>query len=128
VTITYPNGVAIEALVLSHEEEEIRAVAPGSDDVLAFTRIDGIWISEEIEPVSIKFAWECRVTPPTCSEAERICPHELAARVIHALILGGEGAAGYDIPYGFQPRGSRAAMGGTEPLPLQVLHKTRPVD
>src|ERR1039458_4973537 len=58
VTITYPNGIILEAIVLSHEENEIRAIAAGCDDVLAFTRIHGTWISEEIEPVAIEFAWQ----------------------------------------------------------------------
>src|SRR5674476_1370420 len=56
VTITYPNGTVLEAIVLSHEENEIRAIAAGCDDVLAFTRIHGTWISEEVEPVAIACA------------------------------------------------------------------------
>ena len=56
VTITYPDGTVLEAIVLAHEENEIRAIATGCDDALAFTRIHGTWISEEIEPVTIELA------------------------------------------------------------------------
>ena len=59
MTITYPNGTALNAVVLSREDEEIRAIAPGCDDVLAFTRIRGTWVSEELEPVTIQFECQC---------------------------------------------------------------------
>ena len=55
MTITYPNGTVLPAVVLSRGEEEIRAIAPGCDDVLVFTRIRGTWVSEELEPVTIEF-------------------------------------------------------------------------
>jgi len=34
MTIIYPNGPVLEAILLSHEENQIRATAPGCDDVL----------------------------------------------------------------------------------------------
>jgi hypothetical protein len=37
------------ALVLSHDEHEIRAITPGGGDALAFTCIHGTWISEGLE-------------------------------------------------------------------------------
>ena len=49
VTITYLDGTVLEAIALSHEHDEICAIVAGCDDVLAFTRIHGTWISEEIE-------------------------------------------------------------------------------
>ena len=88
MTITYPDGNVLEAIVLSHDEREIRASAPGRDDVLAFTRIDGLWVSEDGEPVTILFEWERRNAPPSYSEADFICPKELAARLIGALLRG----------------------------------------
>ena len=74
MTITYSDGTVLKAIVLSHEENEIRAIAAGCDDVLAFTRIHGTWISEEIEPVAIEFAWQRRGASPTPSLAACICP------------------------------------------------------
>ena len=41
VTITYLDGTVLEAIALSHEHDEIRAIVAGCDDVLAFTRIHG---------------------------------------------------------------------------------------
>lgn len=78
VTITYPNGTVLEAIVLSHEETEIRVMAAGPDDVLAFTRIHGTWISEEVEPVVIEFAWQRPGTSPSTSKDNCVCSKALA--------------------------------------------------
>ena len=90
VTITYPNGTFLRAIVLAHEENEIRAIATGCDDALAFTRIHGTWISEEIEPVTIEFEWQRRGVPSACSEDDFVCPTELATRLIQTLFGVGE--------------------------------------
>ena len=86
MTITYPNGTALKAIVLSHDEHAIRAIAAGRDDALAFTRIHGTWISEEIEPVTIEFEWQRRGASPAISEDDCVCPRELAARIIPTLL------------------------------------------
>ena len=100
VTITYLDGTVLEAIVLSHEENEIRAIAAGCDDVLAFTRIHGTWISEEIEPVTIEFAWQRRGASPVASEDDCVCPKKLAARLIQSLFRGCEpNEAGSDALY-----------------------------
>jgi hypothetical protein len=82
VTITYGSGIALQAIVLSHEEHEIRAAAAGCDDVMVFTRSHGTWISEDGEPVTIEFAWQRRGASHVPSEDECICTKELAARLI----------------------------------------------
>src|SRR5664279_4901889 len=90
VTITYPNGTVLEAIVLSHEDNEIRAIAAGCDDVLVFTRIHGTWISEEIEPVAMKFERPGGGPSHEPSDEDCICPKGLAARLVQSL-LGGYG-------------------------------------
>jgi len=90
MTITYPNGTVRKAIVLSHEENGIRAAAAGCDDVLVFTRIEGIWISEEIEPVTFEFEWQRGTAPTAWSEDECVCPQELADRLILGLYAGSE--------------------------------------
>ena len=119
VTITYPDGTVLEAIVLAHEENEIRAIATGCDDALAFTRIHGTWISEEIEPVTIEFAWQRRGASPVASEDDCVCPKTLAARLIPSLFRGCErDEAGEDTLYVFSPEGSRVAIHRTELRPL----------
>jgi hypothetical protein len=88
VTITYPNGTVLKAFVLSHEENEIRAMAPGCPDALAFTRIHGNWISEDLEPVTSEFAWQRHGASPAGTEEDCICPQELATHLILTLFSG----------------------------------------
>ena len=90
VTITYPNGTVLEAIALSHDEHAIRAIAAGCADVLAFTCIHGTWITEDLEPVAIEFAWQRRGTSPSTSEDDCVCPKKLAARLIAMLLSGSE--------------------------------------
>jgi hypothetical protein len=89
MTITYPNGTVLRAIVLSHDEHEIRAMAVGWDDILAFTRIHGIWISEEIEPVTIEFEWQRRRASHLCNGDDCVYPKELAG-LLSTLLRGGE--------------------------------------
>jgi len=90
MTITYPNGTVLNAIVLAHEDCEIRAVAAGCDDVLVYTRVSDTWLSEDLEPVILGFAWQLGGTMSACSEDECICPKELAARLISTPAGAGE--------------------------------------
>ena len=111
VTITYLDGTVLEAIALSHEHDEIRAIVAGCDDVLAFTRIHGTWISEEIEPVAIEFAWQQHRRPLGTSEDDCVCPKELATRLIDSLFRGCEPKeAGLDALYVFSAEGNRVAV------------------
>jgi len=125
VTITYPDGTVLEAIVLAHEENEIRAIATGCNDALAFTRIHGTWISEEIEPVTIEFAWQRRGASPTPSLAACICPKTLAARLIQSLFRGCEPVvAEPETLCVFSPEGKRVPISISE-LPQEVGRGSR---
>jgi hypothetical protein len=115
MTITYPDGTVLQAIVLSREEHEVRAIAPDCDDVLAFTRIHGAWISEELEPVTLEFGYLRGEAPPVFSEDDYICPKELATRLIETLLGACErdesAANGF---YVFSPEGSSVAIHRSE--------------
>jgi hypothetical protein len=85
MTITYANETVLKAIVLSHEENEIRAIAAGCEDVLVFTCIHDTWISEELEPVTIEFGWQRGWVAATPSVDDCICPKDLATRLIQSL-------------------------------------------
>jgi hypothetical protein len=88
MTIAYSNGAVLNATLLSHDEDEIRAIAAGSDDVQVFKRLRGTWITEEIEPVAIKFEWQVVSASPAPAVEECICPKELAAHLVRLLLAG----------------------------------------
>jgi hypothetical protein len=119
VTITYPNGTVLEAILLSHEEDEIRATSPDCDDVLIFTRIRSTWISEDLEPVAIAFAWQRRGASHVPAEDECVCPKGLAARLIASLLNGCEpDGAAEDTFHVFSPEGNRVAIRRSELHPM----------
>ena len=108
MTIAYPNGAVLKAFVLSHDDHEIRAIAAGYGDVLTFSCIQGTWISEGLERVSIEFEWQSRGATTTTSEDGTVCPK--AARMLRILFGGGE----FDATIGetldvFRPEGSFVA-------------------
>ena len=98
VTITYSNGTVLDAVLLSHDEKEIRAAIAGIDDTLAFACVRGTWISEDLEPVSVCFAWQRTGTSPAHGESDYLCPRDLAARLIHSLFNGDEPGAAISYP------------------------------
>ncbi len=88
MTIQYLDGKALEAVLLSRTETTIRAAIENGDDVMEFSNINGVWVSEDCEPVRIVFAWQRRKFTKTISEAECVCSGDLAGRLIHLLFSG----------------------------------------
>jgi hypothetical protein len=119
MTITYPTGTVLEAILLSHEEDEIRATAPDCDDVLTFTRIRSAWVSEDLEPVAIEFAWQRSARSRVPAEEECVCSKALAAHLISTLLNGCEpDQPAEHAPYAFIPAGNPFAIGRSELQPM----------
>src|ERR1051326_8034315 len=81
MTVTYPNGKILEALLLLRGEDTLRAAIPGEDDARIFTLIHGRWISDECEPVQIDLGCSRSGSSNVPSEADCICPKDLASRL-----------------------------------------------
>ena len=112
MTIKYPDGTEVEAIVLSHRDDALRAAAPDSDEVLAFTRLNGVWISEDIEPVPMQFAWQRRGLPHVVDEVDCVCSKALASRLISHLLGASEPDASRSNPvYVFSLDGQRMRIG-----------------
>ena len=90
VTITYRDGIAVKAIVLSHEPDEIRAIAAGSDDVQILRRHKGTWFAESIDPVGLEFEWQHAGVVHVPSEGDCVCSKALAAHLIQTLYAGCE--------------------------------------
>ena len=56
-----------------------------------------IFEAEDLEPVTVAFAWQRTGTPPAAVE-DCLCPKDLAARLIHSLFHGDEQGAGIPVP------------------------------
>jgi hypothetical protein len=63
----------------------LRAAVPGVNDLCAFHRVSGTWISESGEPVRIEFEWVPQNRENIPIEADFVCSKQLAAKLIEYL-------------------------------------------
>lgn len=83
--LTYADGSRTEAFLLTRNENTIRVAIPGSDDPLELTDVHGVWVTEDCEPVRVEFAWQGKTREQVITEADCVCSHDLAARLLHLL-------------------------------------------
>ena len=84
--IKYAGGETVEGFLLSRNESSMRVALQGSPDAEEFVQLQGKWMSEDLEPVEILFEWQRKAQPaPVASEADFICPKELAEHLILLL-------------------------------------------
>ena len=86
MTITYPNGTAVQALLMARGNDYIRAAVPGDRDVRVFHLVNGSWFSESGAAVKVEFAWQGRSTADVPSESDCVCPKEVASHLISLLL------------------------------------------
>jgi hypothetical protein len=85
MTIRYPDGTAIEGVILLRTANMMRVAVKGCDDAAEFINVHGTWISEDCEPVTMEYGPR-RNAPTTLSEADCICSRALAAVLIDLLL------------------------------------------
>lgn len=88
MTINYLDGKSMEAVLLSCTEQTMRVAVQGAEDAMELANIRGVWVSDECEPVSIRFAWQGIDHMPRASEDDFCCSLELAVKLIHSLFAG----------------------------------------
>ena len=91
MTIIYPGGTAVEALVLSVNPGSLAVAVAGRNQVRRFERVDGDWISEAGEPVQVRYAPQ---TDATTAESDFVCPKKLGRQLISNLMSGEQNDAG----------------------------------
>ena len=62
----------------------MRIAIPNSDDSVELKEVNGVWVTDDCEPVQVAFEWQ-RPAPAPVAEEDFICSPELAARLIHML-------------------------------------------
>jgi hypothetical protein len=74
--ITYPNGTVVKAFLRLRSQDELCVTVAGCDDVLSFTRIEGVWVSAGAEPVTIAPEWQPNWVSYASSEDDHVCATE----------------------------------------------------
>jgi hypothetical protein len=88
MTIRYSNGYTVDGILLSREGNSMRVAIQDCDEVEEFFEINGTWVSAACQPVDVEFAWMRHGELPAVTEADCICSHELAARLVEMLFAG----------------------------------------
>jgi hypothetical protein len=83
--IRYHDGRTSEAILITRRADALRVAMKGADDIAEFRQINGVWVSEDCEPVTIELAGAQVGPPPAVTFEDCICPPELAARLVAML-------------------------------------------
>ena len=83
--IHYDDGRTTEAVLLSRTESSIRVATPGAEDTAIFREVDGQWLSEGGERVTVEFAWSHTAEEPLPTMEDCICAPELATELLRLL-------------------------------------------
>ena len=83
--LIYADGSRKEAALLARTENRMRVAIPGGDDPIELTEVCGAWVTEDCEVVRVEFAWESKTNKQVITEADCICSHDLAARLLRLL-------------------------------------------
>ena len=87
MTLRYQSGLVKNALLLARGEDTIRVMLEHQDDAIEISRLNGIWVTQECEPVELGQA-EQHPAPATPDDADYICPPEVVARLLRLLFSG----------------------------------------
>ena len=82
--IRYQSGEEKQAVTLSRTETTMRVAIPDTEDVLELSKLSGIWVTGDCEPVTIEYPSR-RPSSGAITEEDCICPTGLAAHLIHLL-------------------------------------------
>jgi hypothetical protein len=82
--IQYANGKTMEGVALSKKDNTMRVALRGHNDAVELFQVNGCWVTEDWEPVRIETGLNAHNFPMQ-SEAEFVCPQDLASRLIHLV-------------------------------------------
>ena len=107
--LTFLDGRTVNAVILTGTESTMRVALEGAEDILELTNVHGTWVTADCEPVRIGFAWQPRARAVPPSEADCICPQDLAAHLIRSLLSSGD-AREWKMGFPFQSFGTSTSM------------------
>ncbi|HEY2013630.1 MAG TPA: hypothetical protein VGH38_09030 [Bryobacteraceae bacterium] len=87
--ITLLGGQKVAAVIYTSTGTTMRVAIEGAEDLVDFSYISGQWVSENCQPVEVEFAWQNVAQSEIVTEAECICPAEVASALVDLLWKGG---------------------------------------
>ena len=92
MTIKFLNGQEVEGVLLAQTSSTLRVAIAGYEDALGLKGMNGLWVSDDLDPVMISYSWERQPAREYVTEADCICTPELAERLIDYLLYGSDEA------------------------------------
>jgi hypothetical protein len=87
--IIFPDGTRLQADLSMRSADTLLVVVPGQVATCVFTRMSGVWISEDDDPVTIEFHREKR--PSAVPLDDPNCGKPLASHLIARLLDPSDG-------------------------------------
>jgi hypothetical protein len=87
MTLRFQSGLVKNALLLARGEDVIRVALEHQEDAIEISRLNGVWVTQECEPVELGYT-EQRREASTPDDSDYICPPEVAAELLHLLFSG----------------------------------------
>jgi hypothetical protein len=86
--VRFQDGRTVEGILLANSHQTIRVALRGAEDVTLFRKVNEVWVSDDCEPVTIRFEVECIAQAQAPTEDQCICSKELAAQLVQSLAAG----------------------------------------
>ena len=83
--IQFANGTTMEGVALARIDNTMRVALRGHNDAIEMFQVNGCWLTEDWEPVRIRTGLDACTPVFAPSEAEFVCPQDLASHLIHLL-------------------------------------------
>src|SRR4051812_43295150 len=88
MTITYPNGASVDALLMARGKNFVRVAVPGDHAVRTFHLVGGNWVTENGAKVQIARRHGAAEAP---TDSECVCPKKLTSQLMSLLLRECEG-------------------------------------
>jgi hypothetical protein len=99
MTVTYPNGTKVQCLPLSEESDVLHAAVTDDIDLRVFRRVDGVWRTEDGQPVQLSYSRTNEAASPTPDEGHFTFPRKLGQQLISRLMNNADELEGVPGPF-----------------------------
>jgi len=91
--VHYQDGRMVEGFILSLTDDAVHLALKDAGDVTVFTRHNNIWVSEDCDPVMLRFGKAFRPTLGISTEEDSLCSASMATRLVDLLLARSNGTS-----------------------------------
>lgn len=91
--VRYQDGRTVEGVIRSLTDDTVHLALKDADGVTVFTRHNNIWVSEDCDPVTLRFGKASRPTLGISTEEDSLCSASMATRLVDLLLARSNGTS-----------------------------------